>query len=100
MFNAESTGGQTPCMALMIEDNLVNVVVDSVASCNLLSEDTFKFITGGNARLLECNIRVHACASVGPLQLKGKYSFDVQIPQIHKSMYMEFYAMCGNIGTH
>ena len=93
MFNAENTGGQTPCVALMVEDNLVNVVVDSVASCNLLSEDMFKFMTGGNARLLECNNRVHACASVGPLQLKGKYSFNVQIPQIHKSLYMEFHVM-------
>ena len=80
-------------MELLYDDKLVNLVVDSGASCNLTSEEIFNFITEGNARLLECNNRVHACASVGPLQLKGKYSFNVQIPQIHKSLYMEFHVM-------
>ena len=34
-------------------------------------------------------------ASVEPLQLKGKYSFNVRVPQTHKSLNTEFYVMCG-----
>ena len=98
VFNAGSTDGQNT-MELMIEDKLVNVVIDSGASCNLMSEEMFNVVTGGNARLLECNKRVYAYASVEPLQLKGMYSFNVKVPQTHKSLYTEFYVMRGNAGT-
>ena len=40
-----------------------------------------------------------AYASVEPLQLKGKYSFNAQVPQTHKSLYTEFYVMCGKAAT-
>ena len=69
VFNAVITDGPNT-MELMIEDKLVNIVIDSGASCNLMSEEMFNFITGGNARLLECNKRVYAYASVEPRQLK------------------------------
>ena len=98
VFNARSTDGQNT-MELMIEDKLVNVVIDSGASCNLMSEEMFNVVTGGNARLLECNKRVYAYASVEPLQLKGMYSFNVKVPQTHKSLYTEFYVMRGNAAT-
>ena len=89
VFNAGTTDGQN-IMELMIEDKLVNIVIDSGASCNLMSEEMFDLITGSNARLLECNKRVYAYASVEPLQLKGKYSFNVQVPQTHKSCTLSF----------
>ena len=56
-------------------------------------------LRGGNARLLECNKRVYAYASVELLQLKGKYSFNVRVPQTHKSLNNEFYVMCGKAAT-
>lgn len=83
----------------MIEDKLVNVVIDPGASCNLMSEETFNFVAGGNDRLLECNKRVYAYASVEPLQLKGKYSFYFRVPQTHKSLNTEFYVVCGKAAT-
>ena len=46
MFNAESTDGQNT-MVLVIEDKLVNIVIDSGASCNSMSEEMFSFVTGG-----------------------------------------------------
>ena len=88
VFNAVSTDEHNT-MELMIEHKHVNIV-DSGASCNLMSEEMFNFVTGGNARLLECNKRVYSYASVEPLQLKGKYSFNVQVPQTPKSLYTEF----------
>ena len=51
VFTSGSTDGQNT-MELMIEDKLINVVIDSGASCNLMSEEMFNFVTGGNARLL------------------------------------------------
>ena len=98
VFNAGTTDRQNT-VELMIEDKVVNIVIDSGASCNLMSEEMFHFVTGGNTRLLECNKRVYAYASVEPLQLKGKYSFNVQVPQTHKSLYTEFYAICGKAAT-
>lgn len=83
----------------MIEDKLVNVFIDSGASCNLMSEETFNFVAGGNARLLECNKRVYAYATVEPLQLKGKYSFNFRVPQTHKSLNTEFYVVCCKVAT-
>ena len=98
VFSTGSTDGENT-MELMIEDKLVNIVIDSGASCNLMSEEMFNFVSGGKARLLDCNKRVYAYASVQPLQLKGKYFFNVQVPQTHKSLYTEFYVMCGKAAT-
>ena len=86
-------------MELLYDDKLVNLVVDSGASCNLTSEEIFNFITGGNARLLDCNKRIYTCTSVEPLQLKGKYIFNVQVPQTLKSLYTESYVICGKAAT-
>ena len=86
-------------MELLYDDKLVNLVVDSGASCNLTSEEIFNFITEGNARLLECNKRIYTCTSVEPLQLKGKYIFNVQAPQTLRSLYTESYVICGKAGT-
>ena len=54
-----------------------------------MSEEMFTFVTGGNARLLVCNKRVYAYASVEPLQIKGKYSFNVQVARTQISLYTE-----------
>ena len=70
MFNDRSTDGQNT-MEIMIEDKLVNIVIDSSASCNLMSEEMFNFVTGGNARLLEYNKRVYAYASVALCSTQG-----------------------------
>ena len=49
--------------------------------------------------MFECNKRVYAYASVEPLQLKGKYSFNVRVTQTHKSLNTEFHVMCGKVAT-
>ena len=98
VFNTGNTVGQNT-LELVIEDKPINVVIDSGASCNLMSEKTFNFVTGGNARLLECDKKFYTYAPVEPLQLEGKYNLTVQVPQIHKSLYTEFYVMSGNATT-
>ena len=63
-------------LKLEIEDKTINVIIDSGASCNLMSEEVFNLVTGGNVKLVECNKRVFE-----PLRLKGKCNLNVRIPQ-------------------
>ena len=42
-------------LKLQIEDKIINVIIDSGASCNLMSEEVFDLVTGGSVKLLECN---------------------------------------------
>ena len=39
-------------LKLQIEDNIINVIVDSGASCNLMSEEVFDLVMGDSAKLL------------------------------------------------
>ena len=87
------------CLKLQIEDKIINVIVDSGASCNLMSEEVFDLVTEGSAKLLECNRKVFAYASVEPLQLKGKCNLNVCIPQTKKSLRAKFYVTQGKAAT-
>ena len=101
----------------------MNVIIDSGASRNLMSEEVFDLVTGGSVKLLACNKRcqnevlvldlvtggsvkllackkrVFAYASVEPLQLKGKCNLNVCIPQTQKSFKGEFYVTQGKAAT-
>ena len=46
------------CLKLQIEDKIINVIVDSGAGCNLMSEELFDLVTGGSVKLLECSRNV------------------------------------------
>lgn len=58
VFNVGIIDGQN-IMEFMIEDKFVNIVIDFGVSCNLMLEEMFNFVIGGNVRLLECNKRVY-----------------------------------------
>ena len=59
-------------LELYVEDKLITIVIDSGASCNLMSEEMFKYVTEGKVNLSKCDKRVYAYASKKPLHLKGK----------------------------
>lgn len=96
-YTGETDDGNT--LKLEIADKTMNVIIDSGASCNLMSEEVFNLVTGGNVKLLECNKRVFAYASEEPLQIKGKCNLDVRVPQTQKSLNVEFYVMLGKAAT-
>ena len=98
VFSAGNSEGQNT-IEMLIEDKPVNVIIDSGTNCNLMSEEVFESIMGGNAILLECNKRVYAYASVEPLKLKGKQKLTVQVPQTSKSLSVEFYITCNKAAT-
>ena len=89
MFSAGNIEGQNT-VGMLIEDKPVNVIIDSGANCNLMSEEVLEFVTGGNSSLLECRREVYAYASSEPLQLRGKCNHTVQMPETHKSLSVEF----------
>ena len=90
VFSARSGEAQNT-VEMLIEDKPINVIIDSGANCNLMSEGVFEFVKGGNASLLECDKRVYAYASNEPLQLRGKCNLIVEVPQTRKSLNVEFY---------
>ena len=50
-----TTGEGLESLELRINNKLVDVIVDSGSSCNLMSEDLFHFITRGETTLAECD---------------------------------------------
>lgn len=98
VFSTGNTDDQNT-LNLEIEDKPINVIIDCGASCNLMSEEVFDHVTGGNVKLSECNKIVFAYASVEPLQLKGKCNLNVCVPQTQKSLRAEFYVTHGKAAT-
>ena len=72
MFSAGNSEGQNT-IEMLIEDKPVNVIIDSGANCNLMSEEVFESIIGGYTILPVCKKKVYTYASVEPLKLRGKY---------------------------
>lgn len=76
-YTGETDDGNT--LKLEIADKTINVIIDSGASRNLMSEEVFNLVTGSNVKLLECNKRDFAYASEEPLQIKGKCNLEVRV---------------------
>ena len=84
---------------LCINDKLTSVIVDSGASCNLMSENVFHSITGGVKALAACDRNVYAYAHSQPLELKGSSKLRVSVPQTNTSTIAEFYIVPGDAAT-
>ena len=89
VFSARSREAQNT-VEMLLEDQPINITIDSGANCNLMSERAFEFVKGGNVSLLECDKRVYAYASNEPLQLRGKCNLIVEVPQTLKSLNVKF----------
>ena len=98
VFTATTAEG-LESLELRINNKLVNVIVDSGASCNLMSEDVFKFITRGETTLAECDRSVYTYAHSQPLELKGSCMLKVTVPQTNMSAIVEFYVVPGHAAT-
>ena len=85
MFSARGREAQNT-VEMLLEEQPINVTIDSGAKCNLMSERVFEFVKGGTPSLLECDKRVYAYASNEPLQLRGKCNLIVEVPKTLKSL--------------
>ena len=86
-------------LELCINDKIINVIVDSGASCNLMSEHVFHSLTGGKAPLAGCDKNVYAYTHPQPLELKGSCMLRVTVPQTKVSAIAEFYIVPGQAAT-
>ena len=86
-------------LKLKIEDKIIYFIIDSGASCNLISEQIFNQIAGGKVDLSACDKKVFAYAATKPIELKGKCSLNVCVPQTQKSLLLDFYVTSGKAPT-
>ena len=94
-----STSEALETLELRINDKIVDVIVDSGASCNLMSEHVFHSLTGGKAPLAECDKNVYAYTHPQPLELKGSGMLRVTVPQTKMSAIAKFYVVPGQAAT-
>ena len=59
--------GESNTLPLMIENELVDVIIDSGATCNLMSEQVFDKESQGKLELLKTNRKVYAYTPINPL---------------------------------
>ena len=98
VFSASTSEG-LETLELCINDTLTSVIVDSGASCNLLSENVLQSLTGGVTALAKCDRIVHAYAHSQPLALKGSSKLRVTMPQTNMSTVAEFCIVPGDAAT-
>ena len=83
----------------MIENELVDVIIDSGATCNLMSEQVFDKVSQGKLELLKTDGKVYAYASQEPLKLSGKYTLNIGVPDTQTSFKTEFFLIPGSPDT-
>ena len=98
VFSASTSEG-LETLELCINDKLTTVIVDSGASCNLMSENVFQSLTGGVTALAKCDRIVYAYAHSQPLALKGSSKLRVTVPQTNMSTVAEFCIVSGDAAT-
>ncbi|XP_068712222.1 uncharacterized protein [Montipora foliosa] len=80
----------------MIENKLVDVIIDSGATCNLMSEQVFDKVSQGTLELLKTDRKVYAYASQEPLKLSEKCILNICVPDTQTSFKTEFFVMPGS----
>ena len=94
VFSASDSEANT--LTLMIESEPVNVIIDSGATCNLMSKQVFNPVSKGKLQLLKTDRKVYAYASQEPLKLSGKCMLNICVPDTQKSFKTEFFVMPGS----
>ena len=97
VFSASDSESNT--LPLKIEDEPVNVIIDSGATCNLMSEQMFDKVSKGKLELLKTDRKVYADASQEPLMLSGKCMLNICVLDTRTSFKTEFFVMPGSADT-
>ena len=66
-----ASDGESHTLTVMTESEPVSVIVDSGATCNLMSENVFNKVSKGKIELSKTDRKVYAYASQQPLKLSG-----------------------------
>ncbi|KAL9975199.1 hypothetical protein ACROYT_G012329 [Oculina patagonica] len=98
-FVFSASEGESNTLPLMFESELVSVIIDSGATCNLMYEQVFDKVCKGKLELLETVRKVYAYASQEPLKLNGKCMLNISVPDTQTSLKAEFFVMPGTADT-
>ena len=94
--DSTSDGCESNTLPLMIENEPVNVIIDS---CNLMSEQVFDKVSKGKLELLKTDRKVYAYACQEPLKLSGKCMLNICVSDTQMSLKAEFFVMPGTADT-
>ena len=94
-----ASDGESNTLPLMIESEPVNVIIDSGATCNLMSEQVFDKLSKGKIELLETDRKVYAYASQESLKLSGKCMLNICIPVTKTPLKPEFFVILDTADT-
>ena len=94
-----TSDGESNTFPLMIENEPVNVIIDSGATCNLMSEQVFDKVSKGKLELLKTNRKVYAYAAQDPLKLSGKCMLNICVLDTQTSLKAQFFVMPGTADT-
>ena len=83
----------------MIKNVPVNVIIDSGATCSLLSEQVFHKVSKGKLELLKTDRKVYAYASRESLKLSGKCMLNICVPDTQTLFKAEFFVTPGTADT-
>ena len=83
----------------MIENEPLNVIIDSGATCSLMSEQVFHKVSKRKLELLKTDRKVYAYVSQEPLKLSGKCMLNICVPDTQTSFKTEFFVMPGTGDT-
>ena len=92
-FFAFSAGEKTETLPLSVENSRIDAIIDSGASCNLMSEAVFDKIqreAGVRFPVSACNRDVYTYASSKPLQIIGECKLKVGVEETGKSTDAHF----------
>ena len=84
-YDFSTSDGKSNTLPLMIEDEPVNVIIDSGATCNLMSEKVFDKVSKGKLELFKTDRNVYAYACQKPLKFSGKCMLNICIPDTQTS---------------
>ena len=94
-----ASGCESNTLPLMIENEPVHVIIDSGATCNLMSQQVFDKVSKGKLELLKTDRKVYAYASQEPLKLSGKCMLNICVPNTQTLFKTEFFVMPGSAET-
>ena len=94
-----ASDGESNTLPLLIENEPVNVIIDSGATCNLMSEQVFDKVSKGKLALLKTDRNVYAYGSQEPLKLSGKCMLNICVPDTQTMFKTKLFVMPGTADT-
>lgn len=96
-----ATNGDAPISTfhILIENKSVDAIVDSGASCNLISHEVFQSLYGGVVPILPCSKQIYPYLAPHALDLVGSCTLNVCVPQTNVKRSAEFCIVPGRAAT-